>query len=101
MLLVGCSGCSSSGKTTIVKIFNTIIQEKDKEYNTNFSENLVVLHEDDFFKTDADIPIDPIKNISYCSDSSSRILVGNCASSKTFGFSLIKSDMLYVSFFFL
>jgi nicotinamide/nicotinate riboside kinase len=63
MLLVGCSGCSSSGKTTIVKIFNTIIQEKDKEYNTNFSKNLVVLHEDDFFKTDADIPIDPIKNI--------------------------------------
>lgn len=64
MLLVGCSGCSSSGKTTIVKIFNTIIQEKDQEHGTNIAQNLVVLHEDDFFKTDADIPIDPIKNIA-------------------------------------
>lgn len=63
MLLVGCSGCSSSGKTTVVKIFKTIIQEKDTEFNTNINENLVVLHEDDFFKTDKDIPIDPVKNI--------------------------------------
>ncbi|KAL6931017.1 related to Nicotinamide riboside kinase [Hanseniaspora guilliermondii] len=63
MLLVGCSGCSSSGKTTIVKILKTIIQEKDNEFNTNINDNLVVLHEDDFFKTDRDIPIDPIKNI--------------------------------------
>lgn len=63
MLIVGCSGCSSSGKTTVVKLLNSIIQEKDKEFGTDFHSNIVILHEDDFFKTDADILIDPVRNI--------------------------------------
>ena len=63
MLLVGCSGCSSSGKTTVVKLLNSIIQAKDKEYGTNYQSNIIILHEDDFFKTDADIPIDPKRQI--------------------------------------
>lgn len=63
MLIVGCSGCSSSGKTTVVKLFLSIIQEKDKEFGTDFHSNIVILHEDDFFKTDADILIDPVRNI--------------------------------------
>ncbi|XBW38718.1 hypothetical protein QEN19_004305 [Hanseniaspora menglaensis] len=64
MLIVGCSGCSSSGKTTIVKLLNSIIQEKDIEHGTDYHTNVIILHEDDFFKTDADVPIDPKRKIS-------------------------------------
>ncbi|SCU87734.1 LAFA_0E08504g1_1 [Lachancea sp. 'fantastica'] len=46
VLLVGISGCSSSGKTTLAKLI------------TKFIPSAVLLHEDDFFKHDEDIPFD-------------------------------------------
>ncbi|KAM0720070.1 hypothetical protein Q7P37_004206 [Cladosporium fusiforme] len=51
-LLVGLSGPSSSGKTTIARLLRDILQ------------NSFILHEDDFFKTDADIPFNNTHNIA-------------------------------------
>lgn len=44
-LLVGISGISSSGKTTLARLLRDILP------------NAFVLHEDDFFKTGAEIPV--------------------------------------------
>ncbi|KAK3669093.1 ribosylnicotinamide kinase [Elasticomyces elasticus] len=44
-ILVGISGPSSSGKTTLARLLRDIFA------------NVFILHEDDFYKTDADIPI--------------------------------------------
>ena len=43
-LIVGISGCSSSGKTTLARLLRDIYP------------NTFVLHEDDFYKTDAEVP---------------------------------------------
>jgi len=45
--LLGISGPSSSGKTTLARLLRDIIP------------NSYILHEDDFYKTDAEIPVDP------------------------------------------
>lgn len=45
VVLVGISGCSSSGKTTIAKLIATLV------------DNVVLIHEDDFYKHDDDVPI--------------------------------------------
>jgi nicotinamide/nicotinate riboside kinase len=44
-LLVGISGVSSSGKTTLARLLRDILP------------NAFLLHEDDFYKTDAEIPV--------------------------------------------
>ncbi|KAF2862569.1 P-loop containing nucleoside triphosphate hydrolase protein [Piedraia hortae CBS 480.64] len=44
-LLVGISGPSCSGKTTLARLLRDVVPET------------TVLHEDDFYKTDADIPL--------------------------------------------
>ena len=44
-ILIGISGVSSSGKTTLARLLRDIFP------------NTFVLHEDDFYKTDADIPV--------------------------------------------
>ncbi|KAK5722820.1 ribosylnicotinamide kinase [Elasticomyces elasticus] len=44
-ILVGISGPSSSGKTTLARLLRDVFA------------NVFILHEDDFYKTDADIPI--------------------------------------------
>lgn len=45
--LIGISGPSSSGKTTLARLLRDILP------------NSYILHEDDFYVTDAEIPIDP------------------------------------------
>lgn len=52
VVLVGLSGCSSSGKTTIAKLTSNLIDKS------------ILIHEDDFFKHDDKIPIDPKYNIA-------------------------------------
>ncbi|KAH3901381.1 related to Nicotinamide riboside kinase [Saccharomycodes ludwigii] len=52
VLIVGMSGCSSSGKTTLSKITSEVIPQS------------ILIHEDDFFKHDDQIPIDPKYNIA-------------------------------------
>ena len=52
-IIVGLSGPSSSGKTTLARLLREI-------YNINTpkrSISLFILHEDDFYKTDKDIPV--------------------------------------------
>ncbi|KAK8217318.1 ribosylnicotinamide kinase [Zalaria obscura] len=44
-LLIGISGVSSSGKTTLARLLRDIIPDT------------FILHEDDFYKTDAEIPV--------------------------------------------
>lgn len=51
-LLVGLSGPSSSGKTTIARLLRDILP------------NSFILHEDDFFKTDAEIPFNYTHNVA-------------------------------------
>lgn len=46
IVLVGIGGASSSGKTTVAKILNSITKDS------------IILHKDDFFKSDEEIPID-------------------------------------------
>ncbi|CAI4212466.1 unnamed protein product [Parascedosporium putredinis] len=43
--IVGISGCSSSGKTTLARLLRDIFP------------STMILHEDDFYKTDTDIPV--------------------------------------------
>ncbi|KAG9921775.1 hypothetical protein KCV02_g11029, partial [Aureobasidium melanogenum] len=44
-VLIGVSGVSSSGKTTLARLLRDIIP------------NTFILHEDDFYKTDQEIPV--------------------------------------------
>ncbi|SCU85513.1 LADA_0D07976g1_1 [Lachancea dasiensis] len=52
VLLIGISGCSSSGKTTLAKL------------TANLIPSAVLLHEDDFFKHDDEIPFDETYQVS-------------------------------------
>ncbi|CDO96454.1 unnamed protein product [Kluyveromyces dobzhanskii CBS 2104] len=45
LILIAISGCSSSGKTTLAKLTSNAIPES------------ILLHEDDFYKPDAEIPM--------------------------------------------
>lgn len=45
-VLVGLSGVSSSGKTTLARLLRTI-----------FSPHLIILHQDDFYRPEAELPI--------------------------------------------
>lgn len=51
-LLVGISGCSSSGKTTLARLLRDIFPRA------------FILHEDDFYKTDTEIPTHPEHQIA-------------------------------------
>ncbi|KAK6436990.1 ribosylnicotinamide kinase [Oleoguttula sp. CCFEE 5521] len=50
-LLIALSGPSSSGKTTLARLLRDIIPHS------------FILHEDDFYKTDAEIPVNPEHNL--------------------------------------
>ncbi|QLQ79655.1 hypothetical protein HG537_0C03030 [Torulaspora globosa] len=47
VVLIAISGCSSSGKTTIAKFLNQLFPQS------------ILLHEDDFYKHDEEVPLDP------------------------------------------
>lgn len=52
VVLIGLSGCSSTGKTTIAKLTAELIKQG------------TLIHEDDFYKHDDEVPIDPKRNIA-------------------------------------
>jgi nicotinamide/nicotinate riboside kinase len=52
-LLLALSGPSSSGKTTIARLLRDILPK-----------NVFILHEDDFYKTDAEIPLNTTHNLA-------------------------------------
>lgn len=49
-ILIGVSGASSSGKSTLVYLMKEILP------------NTEIIHEDDFFKLEKDVPFDPARN---------------------------------------
>ncbi|RMZ90593.1 hypothetical protein DV736_g2169, partial [Chaetothyriales sp. CBS 134916] len=55
-LLVGLSGPSSSGKTTLARFLRTIFTMPASPSTNNRSITAFILHIDDFYKTDKDIP---------------------------------------------
>ncbi|CAL9727910.1 nicotinamide riboside kinase [Monosporozyma unispora] len=52
VVLIGLSGCSSTGKTTIAKLTAELVNQS------------TLIHEDDFYKHDDEVPIDPKRNIA-------------------------------------
>lgn len=55
--LIALSGPSSSGKTTLARLLRSIFNIPPSPKNHNRSISLIILHEDDFYKTDVDIPL--------------------------------------------
>ncbi|KAF7512018.1 hypothetical protein GJ744_002731 [Endocarpon pusillum] len=56
-LIVGLSGPSSSGKTTVARLLRSIFNIPASAETNHHSVTLFILHQDDFYKTDAEIPI--------------------------------------------
>lgn len=54
-ILLGLSGPSSSGKTTIARLLRDILPQRTGTF---------ILHEDDFYKTDAEIPLNATHNLA-------------------------------------
>jgi nicotinamide/nicotinate riboside kinase len=53
-VLIGLSGPSSSGKTTLARLLRSIFTPPTTETETGCKLSLFVLHEDDFYKTDTE-----------------------------------------------
>jgi nicotinamide/nicotinate riboside kinase len=53
-LIVGLSGPSSSGKTTLARLLRSIFNIAASAQTNHNSITLFILHEDDFYKTDAE-----------------------------------------------
>ncbi|KAL9623708.1 MAG: hypothetical protein Q9160_001938 [Pyrenula sp. 1 TL-2023] len=56
-LIIGLSGPSSSGKTTLARLLREIFTIPASPETSNRSISLTIIHEDDFYKTDAEIPL--------------------------------------------
>ncbi len=53
-LIVGLSGPSSSGKTTVARLLRSVFNIAASAETNHHSVTLFILHEDDFYKTDAE-----------------------------------------------
>ncbi|KAI1611761.1 hypothetical protein EDD37DRAFT_418946 [Exophiala viscosa] len=56
-ILIGLSGPSSSGKTTLARLLRSVVNLSVVEGGKEYKLSLFVLHEDDFYKVDKDVPI--------------------------------------------
>lgn len=52
-VIIGISGCSSSGKTTLARLLRDIFP------------NTMILHEDDFYKPEAEYELAPPRHACY------------------------------------
>ena len=51
-ILIGLSGPSSSGKTTLARLLRSVVNLSVMEGGEEYKLSLFVLHEDDFYKVD-------------------------------------------------
>ena len=56
-ILLGLSGPSSSGKTTLARLLRTIFNTTSSTVDQPCTLSLFILHQDDFYLTDALIPV--------------------------------------------
>lgn len=54
-LIIGISGCSSSGKTTLARLLRDLFNQNSSGSST--INRTFILHQDDFYRPEADLPI--------------------------------------------
>jgi nicotinamide/nicotinate riboside kinase len=90
-VIIGLSGPSSSGKTTLARLLRSIFNIPPSPETNGRSISLFILHEDDFYKTDEQIPLVTVSSPEH---SSRQLQDWDCADS--IDFPLLESTLCYV-----